>query len=104
MKVINEENKINDITPPAFINKYFRPDSCSFLAVICSRYIEPIVIGRQVYSVGETAGMILDSKPWLERGDKSYCVHTSTIKFVTHLLLCVINEMSPLYFPEISQI
>lgn len=63
MKVINEENKINDITPPAFINKYFRPDSCSFLAVMCSRYIYRAYSYRyrQVYSVGETAGMILDS-------------------------------------------
>lgn len=105
MKVIYEENKINDITPPAFINKYFCPDSCSFLAVMCSRYNRAYSYRcRQVYSVGETAGMILDSKPWLERGDKSYCVHTSTIKFVTCLLLCVINNMSPLCFPEISQI
>lgn len=51
MKVINEENKINDITPQAFINKYFRPDSCSFLAVMCSRYIEPIVIGIDKFTV-----------------------------------------------------
>lgn len=51
MKVINEENKINDITPPAFINKYFCPHSCSFLADICSRYIEPIVIGVDKFTV-----------------------------------------------------
>lgn len=51
MKVINEENKLNDRTPPAFINKYFRPDSCSFLAVMCSRYIEPIVIGVDKFTV-----------------------------------------------------